>query len=282
MSMKHGSLVGWERFRNPKIHRSLVEQSLAKHGLPTEVVHDLTPKAAFGRACQEMKENRQIDKLKHKGGVFQFQLTKKALLDERIEFDFEAIVELDGASGRITCNDLGIRQRAEVLFNDALAHRTPQDITKMVLKLLTTGCECWPFLVEKGCVYFVPDKHDDMLNKVEKFVTDMGGTFRRSPVPRGDGYGDQTAKEACMAYLHGMLKELREVVDGFDETTRSDTMLRVAERFQELKFKAESYKEYTSHTIETAIEEARKGLIQKVKDVEEAKKDEAQKMAQVS
>jgi hypothetical protein len=49
MSMKHGSLVGWERFRNPKIHRSLVEQSLAKHGLPTEVVHDLTPKAAFGR-----------------------------------------------------------------------------------------------------------------------------------------------------------------------------------------------------------------------------------------
>jgi hypothetical protein len=136
--------------------------------------------------------------------------------------------------------------------------------------------------VEKGCVYFVPEKHADVLDRAEKFVTDMGGCFRRSPVPRGDKYGDQTAKEACMAYLHGMLKDLRELVDGFDETTRPDTMLKVAQRYQELAFKAQSYKEYTSFTIETAIEEAKQALIAKVKEVEVVKQDEAQKLAMTS
>jgi hypothetical protein len=280
MSTKHGSLVGWERFRNPKIHRLLVEQSLAKHGLPTDVVHDLTPKAAFGRACQSMKENRQIDKLKHKGGIFQFQLTKKALLDERIEFDFETIVELDGSTGRISCSDYAIKQQAETLFNDALQHRTPQDVTKMVLHLLDR--KCWPFLVEKGCVYFVPDQYTPLLEQVEKFVTDMGGTFRRSPVPRGDSYGDQTAKEACAAYLHGLVNKMRGIVDGFEETTRSDTMLRVAEQVQQIKFEAESYREYTTHTIDTAIADLQRDLIAKVKEVELAKADESNKLAQTS
>lgn len=278
----NGWLIGWERFRSTKIHKDDVIRGLEKYGFPTDVVHDLTPKAAFARAAAQMKENRQIDKLKHSNGTFQFQLTSRTLQDERLEFDFETIIELDGGSGRITCANQAIQLQAELLFQDALAHRTPQDITKMVQKLLTTQAEMWPFLVEKGCVYFIPSVYSDTLDRMEKFVTDMGGTFRRSPVPKGDEYGDRTAKEACMAYLSGMLKELREVVDGFDETTRSSTMLNVAKSFQELAFKAQSYKEYTNFTIETAIEEAKQALLAKVKAVEAAKQDEAQKLAQAS
>lgn len=273
----HGWLIGFENFRNKKLHKLQVQQALVNNDLPPESVNDLTLRAAFGRACAEMKENRQIDKLKHKGGVYQFQLTKRALLDERIEFDFETIVTLHGDTGRIECDDPHIKHQAERLLQDALDHRTPQDMTKIIQSLLKG--KMWPFLVEKGCVYMLPEQYRELCDKVEKFVFEVGGTFRRAPVPRGDKYGDQTARESFASHINGVVKKFKDLMANFDETTRSSTMIQVAKDFQELVFEAQTYREYTTHAIDTAIAETKQALIDAVKKAEAAKQTEEAKLA---
>jgi hypothetical protein len=279
---KHGELVGFERFRNPKIHIDQVRQGMIDNHLPVDLVLDLTPRMAFTRACALMKENRQIDKLKQKGGWYQFQMTARAFAGDRLDFTFEAMVNLDGSSGAIVCDDKYIEKRAQQLFSDAMQHRTPQDITKIIQKTLTTHAEMWPFLIEKGCVYFVPDKFKSVVDCVEGFVHQMGGTFRRSPVPRGDKHGDQTAKEACTGYMLGLIAELREVVKGFDASTTGDRLLRTAERYQQIKFKMDAYREYVNTTAEQELSAATKELIETSKRVEELKEAEKGKLAQAS
>lgn len=278
----HGEIVTWGKFRIAELTIKDVRTALEVNGLPLDVAHDLSNKSAFGRACKDLKKDRQIDKLKHEGGIYSFQLTQRAMQDGKLEFVFETIVTLHGETGKIECENTGIRLLAEELFKQAMIRRTAQDVTRACQKLFATKAELWPINPEKGVAYFVPNSFREFTAKVEGFVSALGGKLSRFPVPRGTPEGDASVKDAFESRMKADIDELTSIVESFDETTRDSTMESIAARYQAVQFKLQTYAEYTSDRVERVLAAAKAKLREKVVAVSDLKEKAKPKEAAVA
>ncbi len=162
-----GEIVTWD-IASTEVAYAEVQESLKAAGLDEAVAADMSIKSAFGRAAKHLKDQRSIDKLEYKGGIARFQLTKKAIKDLRLEFDYEATIELDCDSGSVTCTESPeLAKEAELLLSHARQTRNAADITRMVQRLFTSHADLYPINPKKGVAYFVPDAHREFTAKVE-------------------------------------------------------------------------------------------------------------------
>lgn len=169
-----GEVVAWDM--NPKnLPGGLVtyhdmQQALRDAGLDPDAAKEMKPRAAFSRACKDLKKDRSIDKLKQAKGSSScsFQFTKKLVEDAKINFDYECQVHLDTDSGAITCPEQpALEAEATALFAHARQMRNAQDVTRLVQKLFTDNASLFPLVPNKGVAYFVPEVHREFTAKVE-------------------------------------------------------------------------------------------------------------------
>lgn len=258
-----GEVVTWDLDKALTTY-SAVRDSLAAAGLEPDEAKELKPRAAFSRACKDLKQDRTIDKLKISDeGLEKFQFTRKETsATGTIDFDYECVVELDCENGDVACpENPEMARRAQELLGHAMQMRNAQDITRLVQRLFEKNADLYPINPRKGVAYFVPDAHRPFTARVEEFLKRLGGKLCRFPVPRGTPEGNASVKEAVQSGLSSLLAELDEKVKGWDETTRKSTMERALEEYQAVAYKVDAYAEY--------LESEQEGLRQKLAEAKQ-------------
>jgi len=265
-----GEIVTWDTGEG-EIDIAVIRQALELAGLPC-VAKDLNSRSAFTRATKHLKENRSIDKVKQgKDGTITFQLTKKQIAGETMDFQYECRVILDTKTGDIQSESLEVETEARKLYAHAMQVRTASDITRMVQTMFKNNADLFPINPRRGIAYFTPQAHAGFTAKVQMFIEAMGGSLWRFPVPKGTSDGNKSVKEAVASGLRAILDELNECVDGWDDTTRTTTMTRGIKKWQEIKHKAECYAEYLSSEqaeLLKQIDAAKAKLVEKVHTVQ--------------
>jgi len=232
-----------------EIPLATVRRALDDAGLPPDSLGDLRTETAFQRAIKELKAGRTIDKVStdKKTGVIVFQFTRKTLDEARlaIDFDPEANCTLDTATGDITCpGSWQIENHARTMFQHAIDHRQTSDITRLVQRLFLNNADLYAINPKKGVAYFVPERFRGFSAQMEDFLTALGGTLWRFPVPAGSPEGTRSVRDAVENGLMALSVKLQEAVDAWTESTHNGTMEHATERLRVLRHKAESYAEY--------------------------------------
>jgi hypothetical protein len=269
-----GEIVTWDMAAQ-EIPLATVRRALDDAGLPPDSLGDLRTETAFQRAIKELKAGRTIDKIKvdKKSGVIQFQFTRKALDEGRlqIDFDYEATATLDTATGDITCpGSWQIENHARTMFQHAIDHRQTSDITRLVQRLFINHADLFAINPKKGVAYFVPEAFRGFTAQMEDFLNALGGQLLRFPVPKGTEAGNRSVRDSVEAGLLALSEELQEAVDSWGESTRGATMEHAIEKWQIIKHKAEAYSEYLGDrqaSLLATLADQRRRLAAKVAEV---------------
>lgn len=241
-----GEVVAWD-LKSVDVTYVAVQDALRDSGLDPDAAKELKPRAAFNRACKDLKKDRSIDKLKQAKGSssVSFQFTKKLVEDAKINFDYECKVHLDTDTGAITCPERSdLEAEATQLFAHARQMRNAQDVTRLVQNLFTSNASLFPLVPNKGVAYFVPEVHREFTAKVDTFLQKLGGKLCRMPVPSGTVEGNASVKDAVQAGMSHVVAELNAAVDAWDDTTRVSTMDKAVARWEQIQYKIEAYSEY--------------------------------------
>jgi len=273
-----GEIITWD-MDTMEVAYSDVVNALQSSGLPEGDAADLRPVTAFGRAVKDLREGRSIDRVTRDRttGKITFQFTKKALGASGIQLDFayEALCHLQPDSGNITCPDSPeIETHARTMFAHAMAHRTTSDVTRLVQRLFANHADLFAINPRKGVAYFVPEAHRDFTARVEQFLTTLGGSLLRFPVPKGTPEGNRAVKTSVEDGLAALSHELDQAVEQWDEKTRESTFEKATERWQKIKHKAEAYSEYLGDrqaSLLAHLAEQKQRLANKVLALTEAK-----------
>ena len=279
-----GEVISWD-MSGVTITHGEVRQALLAAGLDPDESPDLTNQQAFGRACKDLKKERSIDKLDiGPGQIAKFQLTKKNRNagTGTIDFDYEAVVELDCNTGVVSCPESAeIEKTATELLAFAMQMRNAQDVTRLVQRLFKKNADLFP-LNSKGCAYFTPIQHREFTEKIELFLESLGGKLQRFPVPRGTEQGNASVKDAVQGGLAAMVDELNQVVANWDETTRKATMEKAFERYEKVAVKIDAYAtylEYEQDNLKKKLDAAKAELAQKIAAAHPAAEPSAQSAA---
>jgi len=118
--------------------------------------------------------------------------------------------------------------------------------------------------------YFVPEKYRSFSAQMEDFLSALGGSLLRFPVPKGTESGNRSVRESVESGLRALSDELQAAVDSWSESTRTGTMDHAIERWQIIKHKAEAYSEYLGDrqaSLLAKLAEQRRRLAQKIDEI---------------
>jgi hypothetical protein len=264
-----------------EIPLTTIQDALREAGLPEDSLGDLRPQTAFARAVKDLRENRAIDRVKTdaKSDVITFQFTRKSLdaANVQIDFNYEATCTLDTTTGAIDCpNSPSIEAHARAMFSHALNHRTTSDVTRLVQRLFEQHADLFPINPKKGVAYFVPEKYRSFSAQMEDFLSALGGSLLRFPVPSGTESGNRSVRESVDAGLLAMAEELKTAREAWNESTRHATMDHQLARLQIVQHKAEAYAtllgDRQAQTL-ALLAQHKAELIQKINEISSLKEE---------
>jgi hypothetical protein len=260
-----GEILTWSCAGLAIGHRDLV-RALRDTGLDEALARALAPRHAFRRACRKLAQARIIRQVAEDGTTIRFQLTAEHKEGARYCYDFETLLSLDKATGRVTCDLPALAALAQEHLDLCLQARTGGDVTRLVQRLFERQADLFP-IREAGGAYFVPQLHVGFVDRVQAFLGRINGRLYRFPVPAGTAEGDRSVKESVATGLAGLIAEHEAAVAGFGADTRPDTLERTAERIRLTRHKIEAYREYLAEErsrLEASLAEAAARLRQKV------------------
>lgn len=265
-----GEIVSWD-MEAKELHLDTIRDSLKTAGLDPDMMAELTPKAAFQRACSELKEDRAIDKVETGKDQIKFQFTKKLLEEGRMDYDYECVVTLATDSGKVECHeDPALAEKAEELLCHASSHRNAQDVTRLVQNLFGKNADLFPINPKKGVAYFVPDAHREFTSKVDHFLSLVGGYLSRFPVPSGTTEGNRSVKDAVEAGLSSLVAELDAAVGAWDESTRKGTVDKCLDKYNQIAYKVDAYAGYlkaSTEGLQEKIKASKIALVEKITEI---------------
>jgi hypothetical protein len=260
-----GEVIAWGCPGVKVRHKDLVN-ALREAGLDESAARGLAPRHAFARACRQLSERRIIRPVGEDARSIRFQFTSEQLEGGRFRYDLEAVLALEKASGRVTCDLPELAALAQARLDDCLSCRNGGDVTRLLQRLFERNADLFPIRDKGGC-YFCPAEHSAFLDKVDRFVTGLGGALRRFPVPAGTARGDRSVKEAVASGIASLIQEHRDAVAGFGSDTREATLERAAERIRLVRHKVSSYAAYLQgerERLELDLHDSAKELREKV------------------
>ena len=260
-----GEVVAWGCPGVAVRHSHLID-ALTDAELDASVARELAPRHAFARACRRLGEARIIRQVAEDQNAITFQFTAESRDGERYEYDFETLLTLDKATGKVDCPIPGLATMAREELDRCTDARTGSDITRVVKKLFEQEADLFA-IRPGGGAYFVPDRHAAFTRRVQTMLGRIGGEMYRFPVPTGTAQGDRSVREAVACGIAAMIDEHAQAVEGFGSDTRPATLERAAERIRATRFKLEAYSEYLAGErvrLEDALAEAATALREKV------------------
>lgn len=217
--------------------------------LDDSVARELAPRHAFTRACKKLAQQRIIRQVAEDATTIRFQFTAEQREGDRYSYDFETLLTLEKATGKVTCDLAGLATLAQEELDRCIQIRTGSDLTRIIQKLFERTADLFP-IREQGGAYFCPQEHVDLLEKVQCFLGRLNGRMQRFPIPAGTPHGDRSVKESVAAGLKALITAHEEAVERFGDDTRPDTLERAAERIRQTRFKVEAYAAYLAEERE--------------------------------
>jgi hypothetical protein len=200
----------------------------------------MQPRHAFARACKKVSDSRIIRQVAEDENNRTFQFTAESRSGDSFQYTLETLLRLDKQSGVVRCDLPGLAILAQEHLDRAMENRNGADITRVIRKLFDRQADLFP-IREKGAVYFVAERFAEFVDRVQKFVSAVGGRLARFPVPVGTPQGDRSVKEAVAEGLGEIIAEHRAAMNSFGDDTRESTIRRAAERVRATRFKLEAY-----------------------------------------
>jgi hypothetical protein len=239
-----GEIITWSCSGAAIRHIDLID-ALRECNLDESVARELAPRHAFARACKKLSEARIIRQVLEDAFTIRFQFTAEHKEGDRFSYDFETLLTLEKATGKVTCDLPGLATLAQEELDRCIQVRTGADLTRILQKLFERTADLFP-IREQGGAYFCPQEHVGFVEKVQAFLGRLNGRMQRFPVPAGTPQGDRSVKESVAAGLEALIADHREAIERFGDDTRSDTFERAAERIRQTRFKIEAYSAYLS------------------------------------
>jgi hypothetical protein len=267
-----GEIITWGLDAQVHTHADVI-RSLNDAGLDTSVAKEILPKHAFTRASRKLAEERVIDELAQNTDKISFQFTKRFLKNNEWTYAKETVLILNKDTGVVSCEDKDLQRAAQEAVDKAIEARTTADITKMIQTLFDKNADLFP-IRDQGGVYFVPVSYGEFTDKIENFVTKLGGRVNRFPIPADTKQGDRSVQDAVINGLSMVIADHEEAIDEFGVTTRSDTIERQADRIKATRVKVEAYADYLKDRAEElvlALDDANRKLLEKVAKITEDK-----------
>ncbi len=269
-----GEVIAWKLPRNVLTTKADLVNALSLAGLDTKLARDLCLRHAFVRACRKLEAARIIRKVEENQHRLRFQFTREHLdvSLRRMDYAFDAMVDLDKDSGDVTSSDGAMEALAKSELAKALEERRTSDVTRILMACFRKEAHIAPI---KGGVFFVPSAHIDLIRKVENFCIHLQGRLDRMPVPDGTVQGNNTVAVVMNDSFMDLMVEAKEVIRDFNETTRDSTLVKAQERLDHI---ANQLWEYEKHLGPAkAILEDNLGLVaaylrQRSQEVQDAKK----------
>ncbi len=272
-----GEIITW-KIQGVAISHADLLSGLMASDLDCDVAKELAPRNAFARACSKLDSERIIRKVAEDYATITFQFTREALEDGKFSYHFESLLFLNKHSGSITSENLELEQLAKEEFGRCMEARTANDVTRLVQRLFERHADLFS-IRDQGGVYFVPEVYHDFIAKVESFVSNIGGSLQRFPIPAGSPQGDRAVQEAVAHGLQGIIDEHLEAVQKFGEDTRPDTLRRAEEKVRATKLKIEGYSFYLDkkrEDLEASLQQASELLRSRMNFLIEAPSEEAE------
>ena len=226
-----------------RVRRKDVWQALADVGLPPKLLPDMTERQAASRASSALKDKRlQVDRLPSAGRI-EYQLTDRSVTDHRIDFFPRTTVVVDQWAAKLVTGSMRDAEQFEKAMGEAMTWITGADVSRVVARAFDEHAALFPVVPKKGVVYVVPVQYQELVMRVESFLSQIGGRLHKFPVPR-DSEGESSVKDAITAGVQGMIEELQEAVTEWDVTTRNSTQEAARTRWATIQAKIKEYDEY--------------------------------------
>lgn len=268
-----GEIITWSVDGTVDVTYQLIQDALKKSGMETGFARELCPRYAFSRACKQMEENRVIRQIKEDDRTLRFQFTREAMnsVAGLMEYSFETTMDLDKKTGRVSCVNKDLGDKAQELVKEATEARTTSDVTNIVQRMFGKHADLFP-VREKGGCYFVPKQHLPFVDKVETFLSQLGGHINRFPILAGSTRGNQSVKTVIAQGLVGLIEEHRKAIQRMGESTMDSTFDNRYQAIELTRYKCEGYAEFLKEQatqVYEAIELAKTELAEaKMKFVE--------------
>jgi hypothetical protein len=146
------------------------------------------------------------------------------------------MLTVDKHTGRIDCELEGLAAIAREEFDRAFENRTAADVTGIVQRIIERNGDLFPIRPQGGC-YFVPHRHAELVDQVQKFLGGINGTVVRFAVSQGNPETERSIRDSVAAGLAGLIAEHEAAVADFGTDTRPDTIKRAAEKIRTARFK---------------------------------------------
>jgi len=266
-----GEVITWSCSGVRVRHADLIA-ALRSCGLDESAAREIAPRHAFTRACKKLSERRIIRQVGEDAARITFQFTSEEREGDRFRYDLEAVLTLEKATGKVSCDLEGLATLAQEALDDCTEARGGADVTRVIQKLFERNADLFP-IREFGGVYFVPSEHAPFLDRVDRFVRRLNGGMRRFPVPAGTPHGDRSVREAVAAGIEALVAEHAAAVESFGSDTRAGTVERAAERIKLTRFKVEAYAAYLGEErdrLDRDLNAASRRLRQRVEEMAEA------------
>lgn len=260
-----GEIITWTPSEHGQNYKDVVS-ALQSSGLEHEVAKELLPRNAFSRASRKLAEDRVVDVLREESGSITFQFTKKQIENNEWKFTKDCLLVLDKDTGKITCDDKKLEQHATMLLAQCMEIRTSNDVTKIVQRLFDLNADMFP-IRDQGGAYFVPAMYSDFVNRVETFLTTLGGRIGRFPIPAETRTGDKSVQDTVAHGMATIIAEHEDAVAEFGLDTRQTTIQAMAMKIKATRTKLEAYANYLldrKGDLEKAIEEANQKLTARI------------------
>lgn len=247
-------LWGWILYWNaksptgPTHSYTNIKAALLAEGLKPELAREFLPANAFSRAIKKMEEDDRDVVLVNDDpstSTIRFQFTKRYLnsLQKEVDYRKEAFLDLDTSSGRVSCpKHKDLEKLAQELLDKATAERTTNDVSNITKKILVS--EAGDLIRFSDGVFFLPEEKQAAGDKVEGFLSRLGCSVSRFPVPMGTKSGDSGVQKGMVDYLHSLIEEHERDVDALNVHTRANHLKDQAQSIQDSRVKIEAYASY--------------------------------------
>ncbi len=235
-----GEIIAWEIPTGTTVRHQELVAALQAAGLDDSAARVLHKRHAFVRACRELAADRLVRNLDEDADSVTFQFTAERKQADRFEYTFEATVTLNKQTGDVTGSDAALATQVKAKLDHCEEVRDVKDITRVIQALFRHQADLFP-IKWPVAVYFVPQQHAAFLDKVERFVTALGGRLPRFPVPDGTQQGNQSVSNAVSDALFETLNEYEEAISTISIKTRDATLDSASQKIQAAQWKVKQY-----------------------------------------
>ncbi|MBI3832187.1 MAG: hypothetical protein HY291_21880 [Planctomycetes bacterium] len=212
ISPSMGSIFFLDRLPTVTVER--VRSALECTGLDAQFARDLAKRFCFVRAKNRMRADGLIDEVEETEARWTWQLSRRYREQERLGYEFEAAFWFDKQTQTVGGDNAALFGKVQALFARYGALYLPSDVSKVVRRIFERQKGLLS-LRHAGAVYFVPRENRGLLQRVARFVSELGGECLIVPV----GLENELVREKALEVLVQSVRE--DLVRLFEEMQKA-------------------------------------------------------------